>query len=80
MEIMPTPDTKMKQRIRDLQDTIKGAGKKGCNLIALINRVGVEHGIQTKTVKSYIQMLQNGGYIIEKHNRVYDISMYEGNS
>ena len=77
---MPTPDSKMKQRLQDLRDTIKTSGQQGCNLIALVNKIGVEHGIQINTVKKYIHMLQNGGYIIERGGRVYDISVYEGSS
>jgi len=68
---MPTPDVKMKQRIADLKLTITRAGETGINLIALVNRFGCEHGLRTDTVKLYIRMLETGGYIVERNNRVY---------
>lgn len=68
---MPTPDSKMRTRLKDLLATIEKTGTKGCQLITLVNRFGVEYGIRPVTVKEYIQMLVNGGYIYEKNYRVY---------
>ena len=69
---MPSPDTRMKQRLADLKLTITRAGETGINLIALVNRFGCDHGLRTDTVKLYIRMLETGGYIIERNNRVYE--------
>lgn len=62
----------MKQRIEDLKQTIIQSGKHGVNLIALVNRFGCEHGIREKTVKEYVKMLEAGGYVVERSNRVYE--------
>ena len=71
---MPTPDSKMKQRIEDLKLTIIQSGKVGVNLIALVNRFGCEHGVRKETVKEYVKMLEAGGYVVERNNRVYEVS------
>lgn len=71
---MPTPDTRMKQRLSDLRATIDQSGTKGVNLIALVNRFGVEHGLRKETVKLYLRMLGAGGYVLERDGRVYPIS------
>lgn len=63
----------MKQRISDLRETIYASGTKGTNLVALINRFAVEHGLRTSKVAEYIKMLQHGGYIHENNGRVYRV-------
>ena len=62
----------MKQRIKDLEATIYASGDHGVNLISLINRFGCEHGVRKETVKEYVKMLEAGGYIVERSNRVYE--------
>lgn len=61
----------MKQRLNDLHATIEGAGKSGINVIMLVNKFGVVHGLKVSTVKDYLKMLVNGGFVLEKSCRVY---------
>lgn len=61
----------MKIRLNDLLKTIEATGKRGVNVIALINRFGVEQGLRVDKVKEYVKMLENGGYVVERNNRLY---------
>lgn len=68
---MPTSRQLMKERVDTLLALIEK--NPGINLLRLRNKFAVVHGVRPQVVTEYLKMLERGGFIVERENKVYPV-------